>query len=234
MDKTASTTQNSLTRNADTAKDETLGSTAAALRGRFPQDCLRWQIPAVLPPMGLNFGGFFNLLAPWSQHQHSVQFSSVAQSCPTLRPHELQHAGPPCPSPAPRVHPNSCPSSRWCHPAISSSVVPFFSCPQSFPPTLHPPQIFSATWIFWLLPRPFVELSYFMILFIEIGLFSWLTGQMLRCQGLQQRKSLFTGHPSEEMRERKERKWSRSVVSDFLRPHGLYQASSSMGFSRQE
>ena len=59
-------------------------------------------------------------------------FISVAQSCPTLRPHELQHARPPCPSPTPRVHSNSCPSSRWCHPAISSSVVPS-SCPQSLP-----------------------------------------------------------------------------------------------------
>ena len=63
----------------------------------------------------------------------SVQFSSVAQSCPTLRLHESQHARPPCPSPAPRVHSNSCPSSWWCHPAISSSVVPFSSCPQSLP-----------------------------------------------------------------------------------------------------
>ena len=44
----------------------------------------------------------------------SVQFSSVAQSCPTLWPHELQHTRPPCPSPTPRVYPNSCPSSRWC------------------------------------------------------------------------------------------------------------------------
>ena len=60
-------------------------------------------------------------------------FSSVAQSCPTLRPHESQHARPPCPSPTPGVHPNSCPSSWWCHPAISSSVVPFSSCPQSLP-----------------------------------------------------------------------------------------------------
>ena len=63
----------------------------------------------------------------------SVQFSSVAQSCPTLQPHESQHARPPCPSPIPGVHSNSCPSSRWCHPAISSSVVPFSSCPQSLP-----------------------------------------------------------------------------------------------------
>ena len=63
----------------------------------------------------------------------SVQFSSVAQSCPTLRPHESQHARPPCPSQTPAVYSHSCPSSRWCHPAISSSVVPFSSCPQSLP-----------------------------------------------------------------------------------------------------
>ena len=49
------------------------------------------------------------------------------------RPHESQHARPPCPSPTPRVHWNSCPSSQWCHPAISSSVVPFSSCPQTLP-----------------------------------------------------------------------------------------------------
>ena len=61
------------------------------------------------------------------------QFSSVAQSCPTLRPHELQHARPPCPSPTPGVHPNTCPLSQWCHLTISSSVVSFSSCPQSFP-----------------------------------------------------------------------------------------------------
>ena len=48
----------------------------------------------------------------------------------SLRPHEPQHARPPCPSPTPRVHPNSCPLSRWWHPTISSSVVPFSSCPQ--------------------------------------------------------------------------------------------------------
>ena len=59
------------------------------------------------------------------------QFSSVTSD--SLRPHGLQHARPPCPSPTPGVHSNSCPSSRWCHPAISSSVVPFSSCLQSFP-----------------------------------------------------------------------------------------------------
>ena len=62
----------------------------------------------------------------------SVQFSQSVVS-DSLRPHESQHARPPCPSPIPGVHPNSCPSSRWCHPTISPSVVPFSSCPQSFP-----------------------------------------------------------------------------------------------------
>ena len=64
---------------------------------------------------------------------NSVEFCSVAQSCPTdsLRPHELQHTRPPCPSPTPGVYPKSCASSWWCHTAISSSVIPFPSCPQS-------------------------------------------------------------------------------------------------------
>ena len=62
----------------------------------------------------------------------SVQFSRSVVS-DSLRPHESQHASPPCPSPTPGVHSNSCPSSQWCHPAISSSVVPFSSCPQSLP-----------------------------------------------------------------------------------------------------
>ena len=61
-----------------------------------------------------------------------IQFShSVVSNF--LRPHELHHARPPCPSPTPGVHSDSCPSSQWCHPAISSSVVPFSSCPQSLP-----------------------------------------------------------------------------------------------------
>ena len=59
------------------------------------------------------------------------QFSSVVSN--SLWPHGLQHARTPCLSPTPRVHRNSCPSSWWCHPAISSSVIPFSSCPQSLP-----------------------------------------------------------------------------------------------------
>ena len=62
----------------------------------------------------------------FSQFSHSVVSDS-------LWLHESQHARPPCPSPTPRVYPNPCPSSWWCHPAISSSVVPFSSCPQSLP-----------------------------------------------------------------------------------------------------
>ena len=62
----------------------------------------------------------------------SVQFSRSVVS-DSLWPHGLQHARPSCPSPIPRVHSNSCPLNQWCHPTISSSVVPFSSCPQSFP-----------------------------------------------------------------------------------------------------
>ena len=64
--------------------------------------------------------------------QMASQFSCSVVSN-SLWPHELQHARPPCPSPTPRVYSNSCPLSWWCHPTMSSSVVPFSSCLQSFP-----------------------------------------------------------------------------------------------------
>ena len=67
-----------------------------------------------------------------NDYNASVQFSHSVVS-DSLRSHESQHARPPCPSPTPGVYSNSCPSSRWCHPAISSSVVPFSSCLQSHP-----------------------------------------------------------------------------------------------------
>ena len=63
----------------------------------------------------------------------SVQFSSCTQSCLTLQSHGLQYARLPCPSPASRVYSNSCPLSQWCHPTISSSVIPFFLLPSVFP-----------------------------------------------------------------------------------------------------
>ena len=79
-------------------------------------------------------GGFFT---DWATGEApfnilSVQFSRSVMSN-SLRPHESQHARPPCPSSTPGVYSKSCPLSRWCHPAISSSVVPFSSCPQSLP-----------------------------------------------------------------------------------------------------
>ena len=76
---------------------------------------------------------------------NSVQFSCSVMP-DSLRPHELQHTRPPCPSPSPRVHSNSRPSSRWCHPAISSSVVPF-SCPQSLPASESFPMSQLFAWV---------------------------------------------------------------------------------------
>ena len=75
----------------------------------------------------------------------SVQFSHSVVS-DSLRPHESQHARPPCPLPTLRVHSDSCPSSRWCHPAISSSVVPFASCPQSLPASVSFPMSQLFAW----------------------------------------------------------------------------------------
>ena len=74
----------------------------------------------------------------------SDQFSSVVSD--SLQPHELQHAKPPCPSPTPGVYPNSCVSSWWCHSAISSSVIPFLSCPQSLPASESFPMSQVFTW----------------------------------------------------------------------------------------
>ena len=86
-----------------------------------------WEIVswAVWGRLGPSPGGSFML------HTH-VQFSRSVVS-ESLQPHELQHARPPCPSPTRGVHPNLCPLSQWWHPTISSPVIPFSSCPQSFP-----------------------------------------------------------------------------------------------------
>ena len=97
----------------------------------------------------------------WCDQAYSIQsdimlegplpeFSSVQFSCSvvsySLQPHELQHARPPCPSPIPGVHSDSRPSSPWCHPAISSSVVPFSSCTQSLPASESFPMSQLFTW----------------------------------------------------------------------------------------
>ena len=84
--------------------------------------------------VGQNWANFtFNFKLNAKQNQFSsVQFSRSVMS-DSLRPHELPHARPICPSPTPRVHSDSRSSSQWCHPAISSSVIPFSSCPQSLP-----------------------------------------------------------------------------------------------------
>ena len=81
---------------------------------------------------------------------HTILLSSVQFSCSVMSdylwPHESQHTRAPCPSPNPRVHPNPCPLSRWCHPTISSSVVPFSSCPQSLPASGSFPMSQIFTW----------------------------------------------------------------------------------------
>ena len=83
--------------------------------------------------MALPLHKFIANLLTWSELSvSSVQFTRSVMSN-SLRPHESQHARSPCPPPTPGVHSDSCPSSQWCHPAISSSVVPFYSCPQSLP-----------------------------------------------------------------------------------------------------
>ena len=86
-----------------------------------------------------------NIIKDCYKHLSSVQFSCSVVS-DSLRPHESQHARLPCPSPSPRVQSNSRPSSLWCHPAISSSVVPFSSCPQSLPASESFPMSQLFTW----------------------------------------------------------------------------------------
>ena len=85
------------------------------------------------PKISVWIHSFFDLsiFLRWSS---SFQFSLSVVS-DSLWPYEPQHSRPPCPSLTPEVHPNPCPLSWWCHPTISSSVVPFSSCPQSFPPS---------------------------------------------------------------------------------------------------
>ena len=104
---------------------------------------LAWRIPGMGEPGGLPSMGSHRVRHDWSDlaaaaaavlldSQHSVQFSCTEVSN-SLWPHGLQHVRLPFPSPTPGAYSNSCPLSQWCHKTISSSVVPFSSCPQSFP-----------------------------------------------------------------------------------------------------
>ena len=88
---------------------------------------------------------YHNIVNGPSVHFSSVQFSRSVVS-DSLRPHESKHARPPCSSPTPRVYSDSCPSSRWCHPTISSSVIPFSSCPQTLPASGSFPMSQLFTW----------------------------------------------------------------------------------------
>ena len=103
------------------------------------------------------------LIASTSQCCCNDQFSSVQSfSCVQLfATPKPQHARTPCPSPTPRVHPNPCPLSQWCHPTISSSVIPISSCPQSFPASgsfqmsqgVHTSRVYIVTLLIYLLCR---------------------------------------------------------------------------------
>ena len=121
--------------------------TMPSSRGSQPRDqihvsCLLcWQVGSLPLATPGWVEGHYNAVIYFS----SVQFSSSVMS-DSLQPHESQHARPPCPSPTPRVHSNSRPLSWWCHPAISSSVVPFSSCPQCLPASESFPMSQLSTW----------------------------------------------------------------------------------------
>ena len=124
------------------------GSPGSSIHGIFQARILQWvtisfsrgsswpRDPTEVSCSSCIVGGFF-ISEPPGKPWEGVQFSRSVMS-DSLRPHELQHARPPCLSPTPRVYSNPCPSSRWCHPTISSSVVPF-SCPQFLPASRSSP-----------------------------------------------------------------------------------------------
>ena len=116
----------------------------------WEDNCFEWNLRLPIQGwfalVGLCIGSLWNAfkkLHTDSGDISSVQFSRSVVS-DSLRPHESQRARPPCPSPTPGVHPDSHPSSQWCHPAIPSSVVPFSSCPQSLPASESSPMSHSS------------------------------------------------------------------------------------------
>ena len=115
-----------------------------------PEDllsCIKSKLEICFSYHNIHFSMLTSKIIPPSP---SLQIRSDQISCSvisdSLWPHELQHARPPCPSPTPGVHPDSCPSSQWCHPGITSSVVPFSSCPQSLPASKPFPMSQFFTW----------------------------------------------------------------------------------------
>ena len=121
-------------------------------------DVKRYSFLLLLKKWDLNRSSFF------LYYIQSVQFSRSVVS-DSLRPHESQHARPPCPSPTPGIHPNSCPSSRWCHPAISSSVITFSSCLQSRPASESFPMSQLFAWdgnAMWRESRPHLHNIFFL------------------------------------------------------------------------
>ena len=105
----------------------------------------KWNVRSVIFFLLFDLGLLGRNGDPVRELEASVQFSCSVVS-DSLWPHESQHARPPCPSPTPGVHSNSRPSSQWCHPAISSSVIPFSSCPQPFPASESFPMSQLFTW----------------------------------------------------------------------------------------
>ena len=107
----------------------------ADIRGVW-YNCQPWLAFTVSSSLTQHCGKYWGLICSMNLHANYNlvgRISSVTQSCLTLRPHRLQHARIPCPSPTPRACSNSCPLSWWGHPTISSSIVPFSTCLQSFP-----------------------------------------------------------------------------------------------------
>ena len=141
------------------------------------------------------------------QYTQKVQFSSVQFSClvisDSLGPHEPQHSRPPCPSPTPGVHTNPCPLCRWFHPTISSSVIPFSSCPQSFPASgsLQMSQLSASGGQSILVSASASVLPMNTQHWSPLGWTAWIS---LQCKGLSrvfsntrvQKDQLFSGQPS--------------------------------------
>ena len=114
-------------RGSSWSRDWTHVSRISCIGKQVFSTCTTWEDPdVVLNSPRKTKGEFMRIYEPRYPFSHSIVSDS-------LRPHELWHVRPPYPSPTPRVHPNPCPQSRWCYPIISSSVILFSSCPQSFP-----------------------------------------------------------------------------------------------------